>query len=393
MWRGDRSARGAHAGSADHRDHRRQDGRARGAGAVHAARAHLRHRPGLPDLHAHRRRGLAARAWLARMAPITDAEGQVRGVCLAAHDFTENYLARERLQLVNEASVHRHHPRRHPYGPGARGCLRARAGRLREHRPAGPAGARRRAADGDRRAACRAGPRTPGAARRPEAVAKPGQSDLYPAQSPQADALVAGRTLVASGRDLELWLAWDRTRTRRVQEYGIHSSMAVPIQARGVTLGVAVLTRYRRIDPFTEGTTCLLAEEVTARAAVCIRQRPPLLPRTRNGARPPAQPAPPQTAEHGSPGGPPRAISPAARAGVGGDWFDVIPLSGMRVAMVVGDVVGHGIQASATMGRAARWSAPWPTSTWPRTEALTHLELTLRPYEAVQRGRAVEGSL
>ena len=39
------------------------------------------------------------------MAPLTDAEGRVRGVCSAAHDFTDQYLARERLQLVNEASV------------------------------------------------------------------------------------------------------------------------------------------------------------------------------------------------------------------------------------------------------------------------------------------------
>ncbi|MFG3309506.1 SpoIIE family protein phosphatase [Streptomyces wuyuanensis] len=37
--------------------------------------------------------------------------------------------------------------------------------------------------------------------------------------------------------------------------------------------------------------------------------------------------------------------------GVGGDWFDVIPLAGARVALVVGDVVGHGIDAAATMGR------------------------------------------
>ncbi|MGW1042383.1 amino acid permease [Streptomyces sp. NPDC002547] len=37
--------------------------------------------------------------------------------------------------------------------------------------------------------------------------------------------------------------------------------------------------------------------------------------------------------------------------GVGGDWFDVIPLSGARVGLVVGDVLGHGLRAAATMGR------------------------------------------
>ncbi len=46
-----------------------------------------------------------------------------------------------------------------------------------------------------------------------------------------------------------------------------------------------------------------------------------------------------------------RYLPAHARAGIGGDWFDVIPLSGARVALVVGDVVGHGVRASATMGR------------------------------------------
>ncbi|MEU2779808.1 PP2C family protein-serine/threonine phosphatase, partial [Streptomyces sp. NPDC007162] len=36
---------------------------------------------------------------------------------------------------------------------------------------------------------------------------------------------------------------------------------------------------------------------------------------------------------------------------VGGDWFDVIPLEGGRTALVVGDVMGSGINAAATMGR------------------------------------------
>jgi anti-sigma regulatory factor (Ser/Thr protein kinase)/anti-anti-sigma regulatory factor len=35
----------------------------------------------------------------------------------------------------------------------------------------------------------------------------------------------------------------------------------------------------------------------------------------------------------------------------GGDWFDAIPLDGGAVALVVGDVVGHGVAASAAMGQ------------------------------------------
>ena len=35
----------------------------------------------------------------------------------------------------------------------------------------------------------------------------------------------------------------------------------------------------------------------------------------------------------------------------GGDWFDAIPLNGGAVALVVGDVVGHGLSASAAMGQ------------------------------------------
>jgi PAS domain S-box-containing protein len=35
----------------------------------------------------------------------------------------------------------------------------------------------------------------------------------------------------------------------------------------------------------------------------------------------------------------------------GGDWFDVIPLAGGRVAMVIGDVAGHGLEAASLMGQ------------------------------------------
>lgn len=35
----------------------------------------------------------------------------------------------------------------------------------------------------------------------------------------------------------------------------------------------------------------------------------------------------------------------------GGDWFDAIPLPEGTVALVAGDVVGHGVTASAAMGQ------------------------------------------
>ncbi|MBQ0995596.1 SpoIIE family protein phosphatase [Streptomyces sp. RK62] len=316
-------------------------------------------------------------SWLARIAPIRDTLGRVRGVSVAAHDFTEQHQAQKRLQLVNEASVR--------IGTTldvtttaqelADICVPALAdfvsvdlldpaehGELPEGRPVAPIGLRRTAhkiIDSDGGGV---------------GVVKPGQLDHYPATSPQADALLAGHTIVASDTtgDLDQWLSWDPQRADRIKEYGIHTSMSVPIQARGTTLGVAVLSRFANRQAFSPDDV-LLAEEVTARAAVCIdnarrysRERETalalqrsLLPRSL-----------PSTAalEAAS------RYLPAARSGVGGDWFDVIPLSGMRVAMVVGDVVGHGIQASATMGRLRTAVRTLADIDLAPDELLTHLD-------------------
>ncbi|GAB2872321.1 SpoIIE family protein phosphatase [Streptomyces deserti] len=317
-----------------------------------------------------------AHAWLARLAPLADAQGRVQGVCVTAHDFTEQYLARERLQLVNEASVR--------IGTTldvtrtaqelADVCVPALADFVsvdlldpqeHGHEPSGPLTgpvSLRRAAHQSVTAGT------------PEAVVKQGQVDVYPAASPQADSLIAGRTIVATApsADLERWLAWDPVRSQRVREYGIHSTMCVPLQARGTTLGVAVFTRFRRPDPFTDDDV-LLAEEVTARAAVCIdnarrysreRETTVALQRSLLPRRLPRTAAVEAASRY----------LPATRSSVGGDWFDVIPLSGMRVAMVVGDVVGHGIQASATMGRLRTAVRTLADIDLPPDELLTHLD-------------------
>jgi hypothetical protein len=60
--------------------------------------------------------------------------------------------------------------------------------------------------------------------------------------------------------------------------------------------------------------------------------------------------------------------------GLGGDWFDVIPLSGARVALVVGDVVGHGIEAAAAMGRLRAAVQTLADLDLPPEEVLAHLD-------------------
>jgi serine phosphatase RsbU (regulator of sigma subunit)/anti-sigma regulatory factor (Ser/Thr protein kinase) len=46
-----------------------------------------------------------------------------------------------------------------------------------------------------------------------------------------------------------------------------------------------------------------------------------------------------------------RYLAGAAGTEVGGDWYDVIPLPGGRVAVAVGDVMGRGVHAAAVMGQ------------------------------------------
>ncbi|MET9801793.1 SpoIIE family protein phosphatase [Streptomyces sp. NPDC006368] len=129
-----------------------------------------------------------------------------------------------------------------------------------------------------------------------------------------------------------------------------HSLMAVPLAARGVTLGVVSLWRTDRPEPF-EQDDLTLAGEFAARAAVSIdnarrytQQREAALSLQRSLL-------PADVPEHPAVEVAHRYLPAGAATDVGGDWFDVIPLSGARVALVVGDVVGHGIPAAATMGR------------------------------------------
>ncbi|MCK8678828.1 SpoIIE family protein phosphatase [Streptomyces lichenis] len=190
--------------------------------------------------------------------------------------------------------------------------------------------------------------------------------------TPQARGFGTGRAeLVPYLSEALGWHAQDPERAGQIVDFGIHSLIACPLKARGVVLGVANFWRMERPEPF-EAEDLVLAEELVARAAVSID----------NARR--------YTREHAMAVTLQRSLLPRAlpeqsalevahrylpaQSGVGGDWFDVIPLPGSRVALVVGDVVGHGLHAAATMGRLRTAVHNFSTLDLPPDELLGRLD-------------------
>ncbi|MEU6755645.1 SpoIIE family protein phosphatase [Streptomyces sp. NPDC046685] len=146
------------------------------------------------------------------------------------------------------------------------------------------------------------------------------------------------------------WYFQDPERTRRALGLGAHSLIVVPLTARGVLLGLLSLWRAERPEPFEEDDV-RLAEECAARAALCIDNARRYTQQHQAALTLQRSLLPRELPEHSAVEVAHRYLPADPATGVGGDWFDVIPLSGARVALVVGDVVGHGLHAAATMGR------------------------------------------
>ncbi len=257
-------------------------------------------------------------AWSIEMWPVRDADGKILGTSLAAFDSSDQYRARQRLALLNEASA----------AIGTTLDVVRTAEELigivvprfadfasvdlfdwvlgAEEPPAlsGTDIALRRVAHGS------------GTEGTPEAAVHLGGVDYYPPFSPPARAILEGRVLQSQAGD-PAFTRWVAERNARAPEgrshrVGAHSMMAVPLRARGITLGVAVAVRIRQSDAYGEDDA-VFAEELASRAAVCVdnarrfaRERTPVRPRAHHRAVPPAQPAAPRPARTGGRrGGPP----------------------------------------------------------------------------------------
>ncbi|MFF7124176.1 SpoIIE family protein phosphatase [Streptomyces sp. NPDC008240] len=318
------------------------------------------------------------------LTPLKDGTGRVRAVCLAAH---RRAAESARRGTGDETGAH---PGTAPgLGRAAQELAEATVPRLADFMAVDLLDAPRSAADPVdmgplvlRRAALRAVP--------DDAVSSSGtgagQAIVYEPGSPPADCLASGNAVLYDTSDpvVAAWAAVDPA-AAWLRAYGTRSLMLVPVFAEGSTLGVALFGRHRRTEPF--GPEDLrIAEDLTAQAATGLHSdrrhsrartttmslQRSLLPHT----------LPDQAALEVAT----RYLPAATKAGVGGDWFDVIPLSGARVALVVGDVVGHGIRASATMGRLRTAVRTLADVDLPADELLTHLD------DLVLRLAADEGS-
>ncbi|MER5787728.1 SpoIIE family protein phosphatase [Streptomyces sp. NPDC001980] len=213
----------------------------------------------------------------------------------------------------------------------------------------------------------------------PESPWARGELVAVPPDSPFTKVLSSGRSHLEPVLDRSpgTWFDRDPDRARTVRENGMHSLLVVPIRTRHTFLGTAVFIRTEEPAPFQEDDL-LLAEELVSRTALAL-DNARRYARERSAALTLQRDLLPQRLREGT------AIETASRYlpadadnGVGGDWFDVIPLSGARTALVVGDVVGHGINAAATMGRLRTVVHTLADLDLPPDELLTHLDDTVR---------------
>ncbi|SHL61665.1 SpoIIE family protein phosphatase [Actinacidiphila paucisporea] len=152
-----------------------------------------------------------------------------------------------------------------------------------------------------------------------------------------------------------------------------HSLILAPLTARGTVLGRVCFVRGPGRRPF-DARDAATAAEVAARGAVHLdnarlhrleSRAAATLQRSMMPTRPPRTPGV-QIAHHYMPGD--------RQAQVGGDWFDAIQLPGGRVALIVGDVMGHGLQAAAVMGQFRTSVITMAALDLPPAQLLRHLD-------------------
>jgi PAS domain S-box-containing protein len=183
----------------------------------------------------------------------------------------------------------------------------------------------------------------------------------------------------------------DPGRARLLLPDGATSYLVVPLHARGLVLGAVNMWRSADRPPF-DRQDAELAEEIVSRAALGVdnarrytRER-----RTAEALRrsllPPSRVDVTATDAVGS------CLPATTVARSGGTWFDVVALPSARVAFVVGDTCGNGLEASAATGRLRTAVRTLSDLDLPPEELLTHLDDLVTRLAAEDGGAGLTGS-
>ncbi|MFD5473672.1 SpoIIE family protein phosphatase [Streptomyces sp. NPDC127105] len=173
--------------------------------------------------------------------------------------------------------------------------------------------------------------------------------------------------------ELRAELAYDTEGRRQVLPDAATSLLMMPLRARGRLLGAAMLWRCGARARF-DRDDAELGTQIGARAGISL-DNARRYTRERRTAEILQRSLLPQADAQVSAADAAGTYVPAGTAtGIGGTWFDVIPLSSCRVAFVVGDAVGHGVEAAAAMGRLRTAVQTLSDMDLPPEELLTHLD-------------------
>ena len=185
-----------------------------------------------------------------------------------------------------------------------------------------------------------------------EAVFPTGEILRYPAHSPYYQCMDTSapvlETTISKSQAGEIAKAWRRKPVAKLLSGA--SMLLLPLIARGTMLGFFACTRqegFRRFDAYDVE----IGVDFAARAAMFIdnarrysREHATALTLQRSML--PTGLSYPSSVEVRH-----RYLPGSKLIEVGGDWYESIALPGGRVALVVGDVAGHGVRAAVTMGR------------------------------------------
>nr|WP_202461538.1 SpoIIE family protein phosphatase [Streptomyces sp. SID8374] len=152
-----------------------------------------------------------------------------------------------------------------------------------------------------------------------------------------------------------------------------HRAILAPLRGRRRVIGAAVFVRSTERPPFEASDLLVAAQLATHTAlgidkAVLYGREAYIADELQRTMLPDSLPQPTGVRLAS------RYLPAAETARVGGDWYDAIPLPGSRVALVVGDVMGHSMTSAAIMGQLRTTAQILAQLDLPPQEVLHHLD-------------------